>query len=31
VLEDVEQKVVRPRQMCVGAGAREYVPLAKRD
>ncbi len=31
MVQDVEQKAVRPRQIYVGAGAREYVPLAQRD
>jgi citrate synthase len=30
MVQDAEQKAVRPRQIYVGADAREYVPLAQR-
>jgi citrate synthase len=31
MLEDSEQKIARPRQIYVGHGARDYVPLDQRD
>jgi citrate synthase len=31
LLADPEQKIARPRQLYVGAGERDYVPLAARD
>jgi citrate synthase len=31
MLEDKEQKIARPRQVYIGHGARDYVPLDKRD
>jgi citrate synthase len=30
MLEDKEQKIVRPRQVYLGEGRREYVALADR-
>ena len=30
MIEDPSQKIGRPRQLYVGAGKREYVPLHKR-
>ncbi len=31
MLRDPDQKIARPRQIYLGAGARDYVPLEKRD
>ena len=31
MLLDKEQKIARPRQLYVGAGEREYVPMERRD
>jgi citrate synthase len=31
MLEDKEQKIARPRQVYLGAGRRDYVPLEKRS
>jgi citrate synthase len=31
MLEDKEQKIARPRQVYLGAEARDYVPLASRS
>ena len=30
MLEDKDQKIARPRQVYLGAGRRDYVPLDKR-
>jgi citrate synthase len=30
MLEDKEQKIARPRQVYLGPGARDFVPLATR-
>src|SRR6185369_12933034 len=31
MLDDKEQKIARPRQLYLGQGRREYVPIAKRS
>ena len=31
MINDDEQKIARPRQVYVGAGKRDYVPLSERD
>jgi citrate synthase len=30
MLEDKEQKIARPRQIYLGSGRRDYVPLSDR-
>jgi citrate synthase len=30
MLEDKDQKIARPRQVYLGSGARDYLPLEKR-
>jgi citrate synthase len=30
MLNDADQKIVRPRQIYIGSGPREYVPKEKR-
>jgi citrate synthase len=30
MIEDKEQKIARPRQLYVGAGRRDFVPMIKR-
>jgi citrate synthase len=30
MLQDKDQKIARPRQVYLGAGRRDYVPLDKR-
>ncbi len=31
MIEDPEQKIGRPRQLYIGSGSREFVPMSKRD